>query len=56
MPTIQQLVRSRRIQIKKKQNLQRLLIVHNVVVFVRVFIQQHLKNQIQQFEKWHGYD
>jgi len=51
MPTIQQLVRSRRVQIKKRQNVQRLSIALNVEVFVRVFIQQHLKNQIQQFEK-----
>jgi hypothetical protein len=56
MPTIQQLVRSRRIQIKKKQNLQHLLIVHNDAVFVQEFIQQHPKNQIQQFEKLHGFD
>ena len=51
MPTIQQLVRSRRIQIKKKTKSPALLIVHNDEVFVHVFIQQHQKNQIQQFEK-----
>lgn len=51
MPTIQQLVRSQRLQIKKKQNHQRLYIVHKDVVFVRVFIQQLQKNRIQQLEK-----
>ena len=51
MPTIQQLVRSRRRQIKKKPNHQPLLIVHKDVVYVRVFIQQLLKNPTLQFEK-----
>ena len=51
MPTIQQLVRSPRIDIKKKQKHQRLSVVHNDVVFVHVFIQQLQKSQIQQFEK-----
>jgi len=51
MPTIQQLVRSRRIQIKKKTKSPALVNCHNVEVFVRVYIQPHQKNQIQQFVK-----
>jgi ribosomal protein S12 len=54
MPTIQQLVRSRRIQIKKKTKSPALVNCPQRRGFVRVFIQQHLKNQIRQFEKWHG--
>ena len=50
MPTIQQLVRSRRIQIKRKQSALLWLIVLNDVVYVLVF-NEHQKNQILQFVK-----
>ena len=57
MPTIQQLVRSRRIQIKKKKlNHQHFEIVLNVGESVLEFIQLHQKNQIQQLEKLQGFD
>jgi len=55
MPTIQQLVRSRRIQIKKKTKSPALVDFHKDVEYVHGFIQRHLKNQILQLEKLRGY-
>jgi hypothetical protein len=51
MPTIQQLVRSQRIQIKKKNKMSSTGVVLSDVVFVRAFTQLLLRNPIRQFEK-----
>ena len=51
MPTIQQLVRLNRTKIIYATKSPALKHVHKDVVFALVFIQQHLKSQIQQFVK-----
>ena len=51
MPTIQQLIRSERVKIKKKTKSPALKVVHNEEEYVLEFIQQHLKNQTLLLEK-----
>ena len=54
MPTIQQLVRKGRKQIKQKSKSAALIPAHNAGVYVLVSTQRRRKNQIRQCVRWQG--